>query len=409
MFKLSSFIILIYSTYSFAQKCFTTTDIFNSDNLFSYKGKVYDITNYSHPGGQNTLKMTIGQPLEQFVNMNKYDFHLNSNKFTNDLKNMYIGILSNNCNIPDTTTIQPNTDTTTIQPNTDTTTIQSNTDTTTIQPTTDTTTIQPNTDTTTIQPNTDTTTIQPNTFNCIPFDFNPLDLLNVTFELNSSFSYKIDNGIKLILRQDLGAVRFKTNDLFHYGKIDTILKVSNGSNVISAFYIESDNKDQVVFNIIHNQGNDKNAVIESNFFYQGNLIYDINAEYYYPIELLSQTYNKYTLIWMPDFYEWRLNDILLRRLNKNETINFPDSPSRIKFSIWEGPPSNWAGPGIQWNQSQFEYQILSVKLSCPDTFISGNSTFYTNSFRNLTSNSNKNMVFGSFTFITFISSFLIMF
>ena len=396
MFKLSSFIILIYSTYSFAQKCFTTTDIFNSDNLFSYKGKVYDITNYSHPGGQKTLKMTIGQPLEPFVNMNKYDFHLNSNKFTNDLKNMYIGILSNNCNIADTTTIQPTTDTTTIQPITDTTTIQPNTDTTTIQPITDTTT-------------TDTTTIQPNTFNCIPFDCNPLDLLNVTFELNSSFSYKIDNGIKLILKQDLGAVRFKTNDLFHYGKIDTILKVSNGSNVISAFYIESDNKDQVVFNIIHNQGNDKNAVIESNFFYQGNLIYDINAEYYYPIELLSQTYNKYTLIWMPDFYEWRLNDILLRRLNKNETINFPDSPSRIKFSIWEGPPSNWAGPGIQWNQSQFEYQILSVKLSCPDTFISGNSTFYTNSFRNLTSNSNKNMVFGSFTFITFISSFLIMF
>jgi len=39
-----------------AQKCFVNTDIINSKTLFTYQGNVYDITNYNHPGGMNTLR-----------------------------------------------------------------------------------------------------------------------------------------------------------------------------------------------------------------------------------------------------------------------------------------------------------------------------------------------------------------
>ena len=88
MFKLSSFIILNLFTNSFGNQCFTSSDVSNSDKLFSYKGKIYDITGYSHPGGNSDLKKTIGDDLELYVNDNDYDFHLTSNDFTKDLKDM---------------------------------------------------------------------------------------------------------------------------------------------------------------------------------------------------------------------------------------------------------------------------------------------------------------------------------
>jgi beta-glucanase (GH16 family) len=107
------------------------------------------------------------------------------------------------------------------------------------------------------------------------------------------------------------------------------------------------------------------------------MVYDNNVKYHYPKELLSETYNKYTIVWFPDYYEWRFNDLILRRLNKNDTDIFPDAPSNIKFSIWEAGPSIWAGTtGIQWNESPFEYYISFVQLRCPDAFISNNSIFY---------------------------------
>ena len=83
-----------------SQKCFINSDIINSKILFTYKGCVYDITDYNHPAGSNTLKKTIGLPLEDFVNLPRYDFHLTSNSFKNDMKKMYVGVLKDNCNQP---------------------------------------------------------------------------------------------------------------------------------------------------------------------------------------------------------------------------------------------------------------------------------------------------------------------
>ena len=83
----------------FSQKCFIQTDITNSNNLFSYNGNVYDITNYNHPGGKTIQMKTVGDSLEKYVNQQSYSFHLTSNKFKNDLQNIYVGVLKDNCNI----------------------------------------------------------------------------------------------------------------------------------------------------------------------------------------------------------------------------------------------------------------------------------------------------------------------
>lgn len=235
--------------------------------------------------------------------------------------------------------------------------------------------------------------------NCIPFIFNPLRLSDVVFDRNSNNGLQVNNGIKLNLTQDDGDVIIKTNELFRYGKIDAILKVSRGVNIFSSFYLESQNKDKVIFNMMHSRGNEHNTVIQSNFFYQGNET-NINAKYHSVYGSLSQNWYKYTIAWFPDYYEWRINNVLLRRLNKNEIDNFPDSPSHIKFSIWEGAKP-WAGRGVRWNQAPFEYQILSVQLHCYDTFTSNDSVVYVDTYMKNNSDYNGISIFMIFLSLLF--------
>jgi hypothetical protein len=380
MFKLSSFIILFLTTNTYG-KCFTTSDITNSSKLFSYKGKVYDITGYSHPGGSSTLKKTIGKPLEDYVNENDYSFHLTSNSFKKDLVDMYIGDLDDNCTT-NATTSEPSSTTspTTVSSST----VSSTTDT---ETTTEMTTTAQNFNTTTVP--TTTMILLPNeTYNCIPFDYNPIILSDVIFDYNPINGEIVpEGGIKLKLTQLEGGSSILTKELFHYGQIDANLKISEGVNVISSFYIESEDKNQIMFNMVNN------IIIETNFFYKGNAVIG-SARYYYPNEILSETYNKYSILWLPDYYEWRFNNLLIRRLYKNQTANFPDSPSIVKFSIL----TEWKNEGIVWSQTPFEYAIKSVKLQCPITFILNDTITYKEKVQNY---SNKNNLSTILLFVVF--------
>jgi hypothetical protein len=36
-----------------------------------------------------------------------------------------------------------------------------------------------------------------------------------------------------------------------------------------------------------------------------------------------------------------------------------EASSKVKFSIWEGDISAWAGPGIEWGQAPFQSELSS--------------------------------------------------
>jgi cytochrome b involved in lipid metabolism/predicted ferric reductase len=77
--------------------CYTSNDVFEH-GFVSYKNKVYDITNYDHPGGRNLLLQSKGKPLEEFFNSDEYNFHITTiyDATFNDLSNIYIGELCAN-------------------------------------------------------------------------------------------------------------------------------------------------------------------------------------------------------------------------------------------------------------------------------------------------------------------------
>jgi len=104
MFRRLFTVLSIVSSQVVAQVCFTQQQIQTSTSLFSYKGNVYDITNYDHPGGAAKLSLTIGKDLEDFVNLPEYSFHLTKSHFNTDLTELLVGQL---CTVPVAPTVAP--------------------------------------------------------------------------------------------------------------------------------------------------------------------------------------------------------------------------------------------------------------------------------------------------------------
>ena len=104
---------LISLTIISAAACYTETDIIGSKTLFTYKGDVYDVTDYDHPGGQNDIEKLVGNDLSAFVNSNKLSFHLEpGNQFFDDMDKLKVGSLCPK------TTLEPSTSSSSTQTST---------------------------------------------------------------------------------------------------------------------------------------------------------------------------------------------------------------------------------------------------------------------------------------------------
>lgn len=106
MLKLFTILLFGFNSIVSALNCFTIQDI-QKKGYVSYLNRVYDIKNYIHPGGQNTLQMSIGKSLENFFNMPQYKFHIDSQIVFQDLQKLYIGDIYENCNNQTIKTNQP--------------------------------------------------------------------------------------------------------------------------------------------------------------------------------------------------------------------------------------------------------------------------------------------------------------
>lgn len=338
-----------------SQRCFVLTDIMNSQSLFTYQGNVYDIANYVHPGGRNSISQVIGTELEPFLQQPRYSFHLTSNRFRNDLQGILVGVLRDICQPVVLSTVAPVLTTvvpvlTTVAPVL-----------TTIAPVV--TTIAPVV--TTIQPFLNVTA-KPSVLplvNCVPQNLN----LNISFnqqnfiaDYNINNIYQDNNFIKMSLLENIGGTRISSTNYIQYGKVDITMKTPKGFNVITSFYLETDNGDIVNFNII-NKDIDKLSVIDTNFYNNLNPDFNTNSKTYDQPVILTETFTKFSLIKTINSYEWQINDVTLRVLNVNNTKN---CLSKIKISIWEAPPSTWGGPGIQWVMNPYDLFISALNVNC---------------------------------------------
>jgi hypothetical protein len=354
------------------QQCFSLQDVQSSKSLFVYNNNVYDLTNYNHPGGQASLNPLRGNMLSNFVNQNNYSFHLFSNKFYSDLGKMLKGKIC-----VSTTTTTSSSSSAPSSPSSSSSAPSSSASSSSSFPpsssapsspsssfpasssssnyTTDVSTFEP---TSSLPTNTQTTTCQPLSWN------NNLPLPNFVVDYNpGNFILTPDNNIGLILNQN-GGTRISISNI-QKSRIDVIMKVSSGMNVVSSIYLIGYLGDQVNFNMVQNSVNET-MTIETNFYYRDLVIYDVNAIFVDTKTDINNEFHIYSIIFLEDSYEYLFDNNLLRKISRNDIDMFPDNINELKISIWEASPSQWGGDGIIWNNNTIQYEsvISSIEVEC---------------------------------------------
>ncbi|KAK6200460.1 Utr2 GPI anchored cell wall putative glycosidase [Scheffersomyces amazonensis] len=147
-----------------------------------------------------------------------------------------------------------------------------------------------------------------------------------------------------------------------FGKVGATLKTSHDAGVITAFILFSDIQDEIDFEFL---GYNLTAP-QTNFYYEGILNYT-NARNSSTTNTFEY-YHTYEIDWTIDSLSWYIDGQKVRTLNKNDTYNettkvynYPQTPSRIQFSLWPGGDSlnglgtiEWAGGAINWDSQDIQ-------------------------------------------------------
>ncbi|KAK6460718.1 Utr2 GPI anchored cell wall putative glycosidase [Scheffersomyces coipomensis] len=188
-----------------------------------------------------------------------------------------------------------------------------------------------------------------------------------------------DNALLLQMPNDTTGTVVSSTKYLWYGRVNATLKTSHDAGVITAFILFSDVQDEIDYEFL---GYNLTAP-QTNYYAQGLLNYT-NARNSSTTDTF-ENYHTYGLDWTEDYLTWSIDGVAVRTLNRNDTWNatadryeFPQTPSRIQFSLWPGGDSlnglgtiEWAGGAINWDSQdiqQYGYYYAYVQNITVETY-----------------------------------------
>ncbi|GAA5878225.1 hypothetical protein JCM16303_002692 [Sporobolomyces ruberrimus] len=214
-----------------------------------------------------------------------------------------------------------------------------------------------------------------------------------TLEVEDSSKTAIvqDNALQLVLTEKGGGTKVSTTRTVLYGTIQAAIKSVAQDGIVTAFITMSGVKDEIDWEFTTSNTSDA----QNNYFWEG----DVNDFMNGGTSIAKNrdtTYHVFGINWTPDRLDWTIDGRTVRTLLKSDTKDgrFPQTPSRIQFSVWPAGISSspkgtidWAGGLIDWSQTgsqgYFASQVQWLSVQCYDNsnlpYVAGNSTTSSNS------------------------------
>ncbi|AJR95571.1 Crh1p [Saccharomyces cerevisiae YJM1208] len=170
------------------------------------------------------------------------------------------------------------------------------------------------------------------------------------------------DGLSMTLAKRYDNPSLKSNFYIMYGKLEVILKAANGTGIVSSFYLQSDDLDEIDIEWV---GGD-NTQFQSNFFSKGDTTTYDRGEFH-GVDTPTDKFHNYTLDWAMDKTTWYLDGESVRVLSNTSSEGYPQSPMYLMMGIWAGgDPDNaagtieWAGGETNYNDAPFTMYIEKV-------------------------------------------------
>jgi beta-glucanase (GH16 family) len=174
-----------------------------------------------------------------------------------------------------------------------------------------------------------------------------------------------DDGLEITLAKQLDNPAVKSDFYIMFGKLEVTLKAGPGQGIVSSFYLQSDDLDEIDWEWI---GSDTTQV-QTNFFAKGNVeTYDRGQ--FHPVSQPQQEFHTYTIDWTKEQIDFLLDGTLIRTIKEDNPQGYPQSPMYAVIGIWAGgDPSNepgtieWAGGLTDYSQAPFSMYVKNVVVS----------------------------------------------
>ncbi|EGW31116.1 uncharacterized protein SPAPADRAFT_142833 [Spathaspora passalidarum NRRL Y-27907] len=175
------------------------------------------------------------------------------------------------------------------------------------------------------------------------------------------------NGLQLTIKKEFDNPSLVSSFYIMYGKVEAEIKGAHGRGIISSFYLQSDDLDEI--DIVEVFGGDPYEY-QTNYFVKGNTTNYDRGRYHSLATSPLTEFHKYGMEWTPHKITWFLDGKKVRVLNKKNKYGFPCSPSFLKFSLWAGGDySNdegtitWAGGPTNYDEGPFTMTIRNLNVT----------------------------------------------
>lgn len=192
-------------------------------------------------------------------------------------------------------------------------------------------------------------------------DFQEESSYYVPYRTPTEIFYGSD-GLTLTLSKRFDNPSLVSDFYIMFGKVEVWLKSANGTGIISSFYLQSDDLDEIDMEWF---GGDASQM-QSNFFSKGDTSTYDRGEYHTMADP-RESFHNYTLDWNEDSLSWYIDGTLVRTLASTNSEGYPQTPMRLFFGIWAGGDSSnaagtieWAGGSTDYSDAPFSMHINSL-------------------------------------------------
>lgn len=170
-------------------------------------------------------------------------------------------------------------------------------------------------------------------------------------EIESNGVSYSEDGVKMTVTKKGDNPSLKSNFYIMFGRVEVTLQASSGEGLISSFYLQSDDLDEIDIELFGGNG----YQFSSNYFSQGDTSTYNRGEYHSTGTNPVENYHTYIVDWTEDAVIWGLDGKVVRVLLPDSEEGYPQAPMYIQMGLWAGGDSSNAEGTIQWAGGLTDY------------------------------------------------------
>lgn len=159
------------------------------------------------------------------------------------------------------------------------------------------------------------------------------------------------DGAEFSLKDRFDNPSIKSDFYIMFGKVEVVMKAASGQGIISSFYLQSDDLDEIDIELFGGKPN----TFQSNYFSKGDTTSYTRGDYYTASESLTENFVTYTLDWSKDALTWAIDGKVVRTLSPDDPQGYPQSPMAIFAGIWAGGDASNPQGTIEWAGGSTSY------------------------------------------------------